>query len=78
MTDKELPDYLPLMLEFCANVSIEKSVELLQMYVKAIQEIREKLDELNSYYVLLFDALLAHLNNNGITPEKANTAVPNS
>ena len=78
VTDKELTDYLPLMLEFCANVSIEKSVELLQMYVKAIQEIREKLDELNSYYVLLFDALLAHLNNNGITPEKANTAVPNS
>ncbi|WP_068672606.1 nitrate reductase molybdenum cofactor assembly chaperone [Oceanobacillus sp. Castelsardo] len=57
VTDKELPDYLPLMLEFCAHVSVETSNELLQMHGKAIAEIHGKLKEQDSFYSLLFDAL---------------------
>ncbi|WP_138418558.1 nitrate reductase molybdenum cofactor assembly chaperone [Aquibacillus sediminis] len=66
VTDKELPDYLPLMLEFCAQVPFATSNELLQMHVGAIQEIRGKLVEAGSYYVLLFDALAMHMENNGV------------
>lgn len=66
VTDKELPDYLPLMLEFCANVSVEKSNELLKMHVQAIYEIKENLMKYTSWYVSVFKALLAHMEQNGI------------
>ncbi|WP_284141624.1 nitrate reductase molybdenum cofactor assembly chaperone [Virgibacillus sp. LDC-1] len=68
ITDKELPDFLPLMLEFCANVSVDKSNELLQMHQKALTEMREKIDTLQSHYVFLFDALFNHMNKNGLAP----------
>lgn len=67
VTDKELPDYLPLMLEFCADVSIEVSNELLQMHAEAIAEIQNKLKESSSYYSLLFDALFLQIGDNGVT-----------
>lgn len=57
ITDKELPDYLPLMLEFCANVDEACSNELLSMYEDVILQIRDKLEENGSFYYLLFDVL---------------------
>ncbi|MBR3118240.1 nitrate reductase molybdenum cofactor assembly chaperone [Oceanobacillus profundus] len=67
VTDKELPDYLPVILEFCANVSVEASNELLSMHQQAIGEIHGKLQENNSYYSLLFDALFLYMEENGVT-----------
>ena len=64
--DMELPDYLPLMLEFCGNVPTEISNELLQMHAEAICEIALKLKESNSYYSHLFDALLYEMERNNI------------
>lgn len=70
MTDKELSDYLPLMLEFCGNVPAEVSNELLQMHIKAIQEIGNRLKESNSYYALVFDSLNEMMLANGlVNPE---------
>lgn len=67
VTDKELPDYLPLMLEFCAHVPVEISNELLQMHEKAIAEIHGKLKEQDSFYSLLFDALFSQMESHGLT-----------
>lgn len=67
ITDQELPDYLPLMLEFCANVPVKKSNELLQKHVPEIHEIKENLIKSKSWYVDLFKALLANMKQNGIS-----------
>lgn len=69
VTDKELPDYLPLMLEFCGNVPINVSNELLEMHGKSIQTIREKIVESKSYYFLLFEALVKQMKRNGVALE---------
>src|SRR5690625_454749 len=61
VTDKELPDYLPIILEFCAHVPVEISNELLSMYGKAIHEIQTKLREQNSFYHHLFVALFLQM-----------------
>jgi len=66
VTDKELPDYLPLLLEFCAHVPVETSNELLDMHGKAIAEIQKKLREQNSFYHLLFEALFIQMENHGL------------
>ncbi|MFD1848504.1 nitrate reductase molybdenum cofactor assembly chaperone [Oceanobacillus bengalensis] len=67
VTDKELPDYLPVILEFCSSVPVKASNELLEMHDKAIKVIQEKLSENNSYYRFLFDALFIHMEGNGLT-----------
>lgn len=67
VTDKELPDYLPVILEFAANVPVEVSNELLAMHHQAIGEIHGKLVENNSYYRLLFEALFLCMEENGVT-----------
>ncbi|RKQ37232.1 nitrate reductase molybdenum cofactor assembly chaperone [Oceanobacillus halophilus] len=67
VTEKELPDYLPLMLEFCGHVPVDISNELLSMHGKAIAEIQNKFNENNSYYRLLFDALFLNMSDNGLT-----------
>lgn len=66
ITDNELPDYLPLMLEFCGNVPIHVSNDLLQNHYGSILEIRNKLHENQSYYAQLLDALVALMDRNGI------------
>ncbi|MFC3040613.1 nitrate reductase molybdenum cofactor assembly chaperone [Virgibacillus xinjiangensis] len=66
VSDHELPDYLPLMLEFCAQVPVKKSNELLDMHAAAIKQIHGVLEESENYYVLLFHALLIHMENNGV------------
>jgi nitrate reductase molybdenum cofactor assembly chaperone NarJ/NarW len=60
MADDELPDYLPLMLEFsCA--SYQEGCALLLQYEPAIQGIRDELNRMESPYTSVFDALLATL-----------------
>ncbi|WP_080872856.1 nitrate reductase molybdenum cofactor assembly chaperone [Oceanobacillus timonensis] len=66
VTDKELPDYLPLLLEFCARVPIETSNELLEMHGKTIAEIQKKLREQHNFYYLLFDALFNQMEAHGL------------
>ncbi|HLR07729.1 MAG TPA: nitrate reductase molybdenum cofactor assembly chaperone [Bacillota bacterium] len=66
VTDKELPDYLPLMLEFCAHVPVEVSNELLHVYSKTIHQIHDQLKKVNSYYSSLLDALFLQMKDNGV------------
>ncbi|NCU17816.1 nitrate reductase molybdenum cofactor assembly chaperone [Pallidibacillus pasinlerensis] len=66
ITDEELPDYLPLMLEFSGNVAKEVSNELLQMHFAAIEEIQKRLKETESYYAVLLDALKLAMEHNGV------------
>lgn len=66
VTEKELPDYLPLILEFCGNVPVETSNKLLSMHGKAIGEIQNKLRESGNYYLLLFETLFLHMSDNGL------------
>lgn len=66
VTDKELPDYLPILLEFCAHVPVETSNELLEMHIKAIAEIQKKLKEQSSFYHILFDALFLQMESHGL------------
>ncbi|QHS22495.1 nitrate reductase molybdenum cofactor assembly chaperone [Virgibacillus sp. MSP4-1] len=66
VSDQELPDYLPLMLEFCANSDIEVSNELLEMNLKGIHEIQKRLIETNSSYQYLMKALFRQMEENGL------------
>src|SRR5690625_4103026 len=61
MTNHELSDYLPLMLEFCVHVSKEKSNELLTAYTKEIMATRDSLKKKESDFAVLFDALLLQM-----------------
>lgn len=67
VTDNELPDYLPLMLEYAAQVDLEKGNHLLVKYVNEINTIKENLVERDSNFVLLLDALFLQLEDNGIS-----------
>lgn len=62
VTDKELPDYLPVMLEFAsANEDVRVGLELLNEYKEHLEAIKEGLQAANSFYVPLFDAILKTL-----------------
>ncbi|WP_208589886.1 nitrate reductase molybdenum cofactor assembly chaperone [Gracilibacillus suaedae] len=58
VTEKELPDYLPLMLEFCAKVSQEVRLELLAKHIAAIVETKNKLVTFESDYQFLLKAMI--------------------
>lgn len=73
VTNKELPDFLPLVLEFCANVPEETSREFLGMYQQEIEAIRKQIVEQKSFYHLLLDALVLHMKNNGLLKESLTT-----
>ncbi|SDD27634.1 nitrate reductase delta subunit [Terribacillus halophilus] len=68
-TEEELPDYLPLLLEFCAYAPEAARKEVLEMHGKAINEIRSKLREEGSYYAALLDALFCLMEQEGIAWE---------
>jgi nitrate reductase molybdenum cofactor assembly chaperone NarJ/NarW len=60
MTDKELPDFLPVMLEFASHVDHETRKPVFDRYLKNIKEISEKIDpETNLYGHILRSILLA-------------------
>lgn len=68
-TEEELPDYLPLLLEFCACAPEAGRKEVLEMHGKAINEIRGRLREEGSYYAALLDGLFCLMEEEGIVWE---------
>ncbi|WP_070120324.1 nitrate reductase molybdenum cofactor assembly chaperone [Bacillus marinisedimentorum] len=57
-TDRELPDYLPLMLEFAGFAPQNHAVPVLDQYQAAIEEMREQFIKQESVYALLLDVVL--------------------
>lgn len=55
---EELPDYLPLMLEFAASAQEEKAIPLLREYQPFLAALHQKLVEVESPYRWLLAALL--------------------
>jgi nitrate reductase molybdenum cofactor assembly chaperone NarJ/NarW len=68
--DKELPDFLPLMLEFCGEVRKEVRLELLEKHVAAIVETKNKLVKFDSAYHLLLNALITLIKAEGLEVEE--------
>ncbi|KHD85258.1 nitrate reductase molybdenum cofactor assembly chaperone [Heyndrickxia ginsengihumi] len=58
VTDKELPDYLPLMLEIAAQAEEQYTVQLLHRYTDNIAEIHQQLQTMESEYAIVFTILL--------------------
>jgi nitrate reductase delta subunit len=54
----ELPDYLPVLLEFASIAPKENVKEVLKVYTKHIEELRKRLIDDNSFYTFIFDAIL--------------------
>lgn len=65
-TDKELPDYLPLMLEFAAVADQEKAAAVFQKYAANLEELRSQLSENESIYTPLLDGLMLILEEIGV------------
>ena len=58
ISENELPDFLPLFLEYVAHQKNEKAKELLKDIQKVIAKIEEKLEEEHNIYRFLFAILL--------------------
>lgn len=58
VTDKELPDYLPLLLEFLANANEEDSEPIMSKYTQNIQALHGQLKEANSMYEPIVASIL--------------------
>lgn len=65
-TDKELPDYLPLVLEFCGAANEDVVLPLLTKYQKNISEIHNNLVRDANIYAALLDCLLKVMRDQGI------------
>ncbi|WP_025950713.1 nitrate reductase molybdenum cofactor assembly chaperone [Geobacillus thermocatenulatus] len=68
VSEHELPDYLPLMLEWMAYADQEHTIALLADYVSHIREIGDRLAAAGSPYAQLFDALHHTFTQLGVTP----------
>ncbi|KJE27578.1 nitrate reductase molybdenum cofactor assembly chaperone [Geobacillus kaustophilus] len=68
VSDHELPDYLPLMLEWMAYADQEHTIALLADYAVHIREIGERLAAAGSPYAKLFEALHVTFIQLGVTP----------
>lgn len=66
-TDLELPDFLPLMLEFAARVDDEVRMPIFSKYFDNIKEISNRLETNNNLYRHLFIAIMTALKESGIT-----------
>ncbi|AGT32148.1 nitrate reductase [Geobacillus genomosp. 3] len=66
--DHELPDYLPLMLEWMAYADQEHAIALLADYASHIREIGDRLAAAGSPYAQLFQVLNHTLTQLGVTP----------
>ncbi|MCY7909270.1 nitrate reductase molybdenum cofactor assembly chaperone [Bacillus inaquosorum] len=66
-TEKELPDYLPLMLEFAAIVEIEAAKSAFEKYLSNVRELASRLEKNDSIYAELLHVLLAALENIGVS-----------
>ena len=58
VTDKELPDYLPLFLEFFANANEQDSEPIMNKYKENIQALHVQLKEAGSMYEPILAAVL--------------------
>lgn len=67
-TEQELPDYLPLMLEFAAYAEQQYVVPLFETYADNIDEIRKHLAANGSPYTAIFDAIFLALEELGVKP----------
>lgn len=67
-TDQELPDYLPLMLEFAAYAEQQHVIPLFETYADNIAEIRTHLAASGSPYTAIFDAIFQVLEELGVMP----------
>lgn len=65
-TEKELPDYLPLMLEFAAIAEIEGARSVFEKYLSNLRELTSRLNENQSIYASLLDVLLTALKDIGV------------
>lgn len=65
-TEQELPDYLPLMLEFAAYAEQQHVVPLFETYADNIGEIRKQLAANESPYTAIFDAIFLALEELGV------------
>ncbi|BCJ85186.1 nitrate reductase molybdenum cofactor assembly chaperone [Effusibacillus dendaii] len=59
VTDQELPDYLPLLLEFAAVAPIEATAKAMRDFRGAIEKLRTELLKYESPYAGLLEAVLA-------------------
>jgi nitrate reductase delta subunit len=66
MDERELPDYLPLMLEFASCADQQDVQRLLTTYGAEIAAIREQLVQVQSPYTLVLDAVLMAMEEIGI------------
>lgn len=69
VTDKELPDYLPIILEFASQVDYETIEPVFSRYLRNIEEISNQLKKENNVYRHIFHAILLAINE---TREAAN------
>ncbi|MCZ8375841.1 MAG: nitrate reductase molybdenum cofactor assembly chaperone [Beijerinckiaceae bacterium] len=58
-TTKELPDFLPLFLEFASTRQPEEARDLIQQPLQVMAALRERLAKRGAIYLPVFDALLA-------------------
>lgn len=59
LTAKELPDYLPVFLEFLSQRPAEEAAALLGQAAHVLEALRERLEKRQSIYARVFDALVA-------------------
>lgn len=69
-TEKELPDYLPLMLEFAAIAEIEAARSVFEKYLSNVRELASRLEKNDSIYAGLLRVLLAALEDIGVRESK--------
>ncbi len=67
VTDKELPDYLPLLLEFFANANEQDSEPIMSKYKENIQALHVQLKEAGSMYKPILAAVLLAIDTWGCT-----------
>lgn len=67
VTEQELPDFLPLMLEFAAQVNIEVIKPVFSKYYDNVKEISNQLEQNNHLYSHIFQAIILALKDVGIT-----------
>lgn len=69
-TDLELPDYLPLMLEFAGQVDGETLKPIFEKYYENILEIHDHLIEQKNVYGHILEAVIGAINESGIKETK--------
>jgi nitrate reductase delta subunit len=67
VTDKELPDYLPIMLEFASQVDEEEIKPVFERYFESIKELEKHLVDENNPYRHILTAAVRALEDAGVT-----------